>query len=268
MYAKMKYKFITTMSKEYYDNFGTHMIDSFLKFGPESLTVYTEDFTPTQAVDYLDINQTSPDLKNYLDDLGSSRARGFGYKAYSIIHALEQRDFDRLIFLDADLIFFRKFNIENVEEWAPKEYGFAYLGVTNPKYGGHADTCLFVVDKTDPNFELFLDTYKTIYTSRLILDKNYFVKPNDSYAFAYALGKCQGSKILDWHEERTSLSPMNESVLGKYMRHLKASRKDNTKVIGAANKLSIAIEKGKNIDKVIERFDRQVRKKNDLDVLK
>jgi len=260
----MKYKFITTMSKEYYENFGTHMIDSFLRFCSEPLVVYTEDFEPTQNINYIDINNACPHLQSYLNDLGESRARGFGYKAYALIHALEQHDYDRLVFLDADLIFFRKFDISTINEWIPKQYGFGYLGVTNPKFGSHADTCFFVVDKKDKNFQTFLDTYKTIYESRLILDKNYFVKPNDSYAFVYALDKCKDSNVIDWHQERTSLSPMNESILGKYMRHMKASRKDNAKIFGEANKLAAAIEKGKNIETVIERFDRRIRKKSDI----
>jgi hypothetical protein len=54
---------------------------------------------------------------------------------------------------------------------------------------------------------------------------------------------------------------MNESILGKYMRHFKASRKDNLKVIGEIQKLSNAILKGKDIDTVVERFDRRIRKK-------
>ena len=55
---------------------------------------------------------------------------------------------------------------------------------------------------------------------------------------------------------------MNESILGKYMRHFKASRKDNLKILNEIQKLSNAILKGKDIDTVVERFDRRIRKKS------
>jgi hypothetical protein len=261
----MKYKFVTTMSKDYYDKFGSHMIDSFLNFYESAnLVVYTEDFIPTQAVEHVSFSSLNNDLEDFLVDLGDSRARGFAYKAYAVIHALEQKDFDRFVYLDADLLFFRHFSNKDLLNWMPAEYGFAYLGVTHDKYGSHADTCFFIIDASDTNYELFLENYKSSYTKRKILSKEFFVKPNDSYVFSYALKACKdaGSLTLDWHKERSSLSPMNESILGKYMRHFKASRKDNLKVIGEIQKLSNAILKGKDIDTVVERFDRRVRKKS------
>jgi hypothetical protein len=86
----MKYKFVTTMSKDYYDKFGSHMIDSFLNFYQSAtLVVYTEDFIPTQSVEHISFNSLNNDLEDFLADLGDSRARGFAYKAYAVIHALE-----------------------------------------------------------------------------------------------------------------------------------------------------------------------------------
>jgi hypothetical protein len=252
------YRAITSLNQSYYNMIGHKMLETFSNFFPVNISIYSEDMSAD-----VDISKNI-ELNNFLDDLGESRARGFAYKAFSIIDSLD-RDFDRLIYLDADLICFRPMSIDFINNLMSDEL-VTYIGVTNEKFGSHSDSCFFILNKLHPFFSKFADEYKRVYYSRDILNSDKFVKPNDSYVLAHCINYAEqnGHKCRDLHPERTGLSPVKETVLGSYLRHFKASGKFNPKMLGHIDKAINALKKGKDVDKTLELLDRRLRRKDDL----
>jgi len=239
------------MNQEYYDAIGFKMLDTFRNFFPVEVNLYSEDLDNSLKINY--------NVENFLSELGESRARGFAYKAYSLIDAFE-KDCDRIIFVDADIILFQPIDIIFLDNLMSDQIS-TYIGVTHPKFGSHADSCFFILNKNHPFFEQFAKEYIRIYEERIILDESKFVKPNDSYVLAHCIQYAEqhGYKSRDLHPERKSLSPIHETVLGNHMRHFKASRKVNGSIFKHIDKAIEGIRKGKDAGKVLERFDRRVR---------
>lgn len=247
----MNYFAFTSMSQEYYNSIGFKMLETFKKFFPVDVNVYSEDIKDSLQID----NR----VNKFLDDLGQSRARGFAYKAYSIIDAFS-KDCDKLVFIDADIICFRTLSKDFLDTLNVDEL-VTYIGVTHDKFGSHSDSCFFIINKNHKFYNEFVKEYIRVYEERLILDNNIFVKPNDSYVLAHCIRYAEdhGHTCRDLHLERKSLSPIYETILGTYLRHFKASRKVNESIFKHIDKAIEGIRKGKSVEKVLERFDRRVR---------
>lgn len=252
-----KYHFITTMSREYYDVIGHKMIETFNQFLPSQLTVYSEDKLPCTTKPLDSIN-----LYSYLEDLGETRARAFAYKAYALIDAYKNTKEKYLVFLDADMICFKPLD-ENFLDDLIGDNLIVYIGVTHKKYGPHCDSCFFILNTEHIYYNKFIEIYEDVYESRKILDKNRFVKPNDSYVLAKCIVEAekQGHKCLDLHPQRTGLSPVAETVIGTHIRHFKASRKINDEVLKHVDKAIGGMRKKKDHARVLEIFDRKIRQK-------
>lgn len=253
------YRTITSLSSAYYDIIGHKMLSTFKDFFPTHIIVYSEDIANAD----IDLSKNL-NLSNFLNDLGESRARGFSYKAFSIIDSFD-KDFDRLIYLDADLICLRPMEIKFLDELLTDEL-IVYIGVTNKKFGNHADSCFFILNKQHPFYNEFTKEYKRVYLSRDILDKSKFVKPNDSYVLAHCIrfAEKNGHKCKDLYPERIGLSPIKDTILGSYIRHFKASGKFNPKILGIVDKAINSFKKGKDVEKTMELLDRRLRRKDDL----
>lgn len=251
------YHFITTMSRDYYDIIGHKMIETFNKFLPSKLDVYSEDKLPCSTIDL-----NNERLTTYLSDLGETRARAFAYKAYALIDAYKKEQKKYLVFLDADMVCFKDLD-ENFLDSLIGDNLIVYIGVTHKKYGSHCDSCFFILNTQHKFYQTFTRLYEEIYETRQILDKNKFVKPNDSYVLAECIkiAEQQGHKCIDLHPERTGLSPVAETVLGTHIRHFKAGRKINEEVLKHIDKAIGGMQKKKDHARVLEIFDRRVRVK-------
>lgn len=253
-----KYTFITSMSKDYYDTVGYKMLETFTKFLPNNIVIYSEDELPIPKQDI----SKNIKLNNFLADLGETRAKGFAYKAYSIIESLKKNNTKYFVYLDADMICFRHISEDFLDNLIKNNF-ITYVGVTHHTYGSHCDSCFFIIDTENSYFDNFIQEYEDVYESRKILNKDLFVKPNDSYVLAHCIRLAEQNNIPcnDLHKERKSLSPIAESILGTYIRHFKASRKINSGVLQHVDKAINAIAKKKDPAKILERFDRRVRQK-------
>lgn len=107
----MKIKVITKVDKAYYDKIGKDCIESWLKYWPKDmiLTVYVEDFTivPNERLEQITFDKMSKEYFDFQNSEYNNRVKTFSKKAYSIIHAYENLDADRIIWIDADAITYR-----------------------------------------------------------------------------------------------------------------------------------------------------------------
>lgn len=257
------YGCITTFNKPYYDEMAHYMIETYCKFWPKDINLYTylEDYTlpvkEPNIIEYDVYEKCNPQLQNFLDWRGDHFTRGFSYKAYTFIHAAKTMKEDVLIYLDADSITFREITKEYINKIIPEDTLAAYMGVTmdKGKYKGtnldNAETCIFFINLKHPGATDFINHYEHIYESREIDDRSRFRKPHDTWAFTECVQRARsaGHKINDLHPERKAHSPLKETVLAKYFRHFKAARKNDP-------------NKGKYIEKITKGAEAK-----DLDIL-
>jgi len=268
---------ITTFNQDYYDQLANKMVETYLEFWPKDVPLYcyTEDMSlPLSAENLKEIDiyeACNPNLKDYLDYIGTHFSRGFAYKAFAWIHACRTLDVDQIIYLDADSVTYRVITKEWLDSILPEDKIAAYMGVTmnKGKWRGsnvqHADTGVYWFNRRHEFANAFINRYENIYLTKEVDNRERFPKPNDAYVFADCVVDAQnnGVESVDFHPERTAHSPLKETVLGKYFRHFKANRKDKQKIEAIVKKLINSTNKfSHNPDKLakkIERLDRKLR---------
>ena len=65
--------------------------------------------------------------------------------------------------------------------------------------------------------------------------------------------------VWNFNQDSSAKSPLKDTVLKNYFRHLKANQKDSGRLLGLIDKTLNAIDKDKSIDDVLTRFDRKLR---------
>ena len=170
---------ITTFSKDGYDLYGSRMIESWIKYWPQShrLIVYTENFDIKEfnsRVTVLNIDECCADLSEFKDknrDMINSvtdkreisriqKTVKWSHKVFVISHALKNFDDQFVIFLDGDT-----YSTSPVEDdLADKLVGDHLIAVhfeNLAKLGLHFETGLLVFNKAHKQ----MDDFKNLYTS-------------------------------------------------------------------------------------------------------
>lgn len=220
---------VTTLNKDYYNNIGQVMINTWLEFFPKSgfqLHLYLEDFT-------LDINDHRVVIENWNDvrqlynaweetqHNETDLSKKFTKKALTQIAAWRKFGSGKMLWLDADLIFLKPVP-PNFFDTALENYPLASWGSLQFESG----TVFINIDH--PDFDAIKKQYEQIY----IIDKS--LPPGERWFDGELLGwacVAAGSKHRDlwcFCNAKTS-TPLNRSFLGEYMQHFKANRKNNIK---------------------------------------
>jgi hypothetical protein len=224
------FEVITGLSQEYYDSIGKHMVESWLKFWPNSLTltVYTED---NLVIDHPRVNVISLDTMNaeytkfQFDKIKlASRAKRFAKKAWPIMDNLESNT-GYLIWVDADVITNNEIKEYWLESLIGKNNFSAHIGVMQGNYYS-VETGFFIINRANQFKENFLNEYKRIYYERDFTDLH---KPFDGDIFGKVIRKLQLDPNFKYHELNKNyesvLSPFN-GIFDGYMTHFKAKRKN------------------------------------------
>lgn len=232
-----KYACITSVSQAYYDHCGQACIESFSQHWPDDITlhVYNEDIEKPKKkkhVEYIPWNQLTefPEFANRHDNRNVVK---FAKKAFSIIHAMENIDCDRLIWLDADTITVRPTNDTFLKLISPDDALSTHFGVkhswpsdTDPhRLSFSCETGFFIVNKRHPKFPQFANRYKEFYMKDLGLNLRRFYD-GEVYGAVVAEFASRGVKMMDLNPDPFIKTPFPHSVLDPYIKHFKAGRKD------------------------------------------
>jgi hypothetical protein len=276
---KKKVLAVTTFNRSYYDGLAKRMVETFIKFWPKEvmLVCYLEDMEKSElpsAPNVIGVNvfeRCNPNLQNYLDFIGDHFSRGFAYKAFTWIDSARTfKDFNEVIYLDADVITYKPVTEQWLDNVLPDNNLVAYMGVTmnKGKWKGidkpHSDSGLYWFNPHHPYAKTFVDRYENIYNSHVIKeDKTRFPKPNDAYVLIDCIldAEAHGVQCRDFHPERKALSPLKETELGKYFRHFKAARKQDPEMDAFIN----AIIAGADPEKLEEEHKGKVNLKEQTD---
>jgi hypothetical protein len=233
-----KYACITSVSQDYYDHCGKACIETFSNFWPDDITlhVYNEDMEKPKKkkkVEYMPWHNLHwfPDFARRTENKNVIK---FSKKAFSIIHALENIDCDRLIWLDADTVTTRNITHLFLDLIAPADVLSTHFRVrhewpsdTDPsRFSYSCETGFFIVNKRHPMVKEMTRRYKEYYLNDLGYALRRFYD-GEVYGAVVDEMASKGAKMLDLNPDLDIKTPMPRSVIDPYITHFKAGRKDN-----------------------------------------
>ena len=240
--------FITSMNQTYFDHCGELMLQSFNnKMKNHRLVLYNEDFSgkfgKNITLQYWPMDRN---YDNFQERHSNSKIKTFAKKGFSIIHALENIDADRIIWLDADCHLKSAINQQLLELISPDNVLSTHFGVkhaANDKTYFSCETGFFIVNTRHAMFKEFRKTYKNIYIKDDYKNLRRFYD-GEVYGETVKLLENKGAKMLDLNPELIHKTPIPRSVLAPYITHYKAGAKDN---IDFDKKLEELAQDGKKI---------------------
>jgi len=233
-------KVITSFNRSYYDRIGKYCVDTFDKYWPENIEMvcYTEDmdFESSKRVSNIDFSNMPTEYWSFQNSNHKSGVKKFAKKAYSIIHAMENLDADRLIWIDADCHTRTDFSHELIADLCPDDTLGTFMGVYHRKDGKtyfSAETGFFILNLNHIGFKSFAKRYRQYYDQNLAANLRRFY---DGEVFGATVLDCKEFKFNDLTANFTKQykTPLKRTILGQYLDHYKAK---GTKGKFIANKI-------------------------------
>jgi len=241
----MKYTVVTTFNADGYNQYGSRMIDTFLKTWPKNvqLLVYAENVSIRQSASNLqiiDLNSASPELVKFKQTWGHvPKANGhpfpgaerkafkwqavrFSHKVYAVFHAARTCNTEWLIWMDADMVCHSNIDHPRLDQFFPDSIDLCYAGRSNK----FTECGLYGMHLTSATTQQFLQEFQRMYDDA---ENGIFTLKewHDSFVFD-AVRKKFPLQELNWSEGLISGEghPLINCAWGTYIDHLKGDRKD------------------------------------------
>lgn len=229
----MKFEIITSFNKTYYDMIGKDCVKSWLTYWPTELTLtcYVEEFVlpKTLRIKQISFDKLGQDYINFQNSDENDRVKIFAKKAYSVIHALQNSKADRVIWIDADVITKTNIKTSFLKSLCPEDTLAAFMGVQHHKIKDDptsdlifsAETGFFIVNKTHPDFNMFLSQYSKYYNSHISEGLRRFY---DGDVFGAVINEMRETKVNDLTAtiKKSAKTPLKRIELGNYIHHFKS----------------------------------------------
>lgn len=215
---------VTSMDQDYYDFCGHHMLNSYVTHTRHlPLYLYNEEFDPD-----IDCYKQGWQLGKEFDDFVDRwqdlpRVVTFAKKAFSIMHAFENIDCKRLIWVDADCIFKKPLDQKFLSLITDDQTLSTHFGVSHVKSGRTYFSCetgFFIVNRQHRLFPAFADTYREIYVDDQIENLRRFF---DGDVYGETVTRLNGP-----HMRNLSVgvwkTPIKHSELRDYLVHYKGKK--------------------------------------------
>jgi hypothetical protein len=240
--SNINYEVITSMNNTYYNKTGRPFLKSFSKhFGHIcDVHVYNEGLFEPKAKNMVTEGwDLGPEFVKFQKRWKNDRVKTFAKKGFSIIHAMNTIDCDRLIWMDADTLLVEDFNVQLLDMIAPKDVLSTHFSVwhtVNDITYHSCETGFFILNKNHPGFNEFKDTYTRIYTKDENTDLRRFYD-GEVYGKTVELMEKRGHKMLNLNPGKHK-TPFSRSVIGPYIQHFKAGLKDRINFDGIEAELA------------------------------
>ena len=238
----MKLSVFSTWHPAGYDKYGRNFIQGYVNCWPKEvpLTIYAEDHVPEvpNYINILDQRTTLPDLKAWQDrHKDNPHAHGhnkdmtkksflwdasrFANKTFALWHFAKHTDSDVMIWCDADVRTHTTMSLQFLQDISPNEDQLVtYLGrKTWPECGW------MMFNRKHPKFQEFMDLWRWIYESDDIFKHAEY---HDSFIFGELVQEYRhnGTLFNNLGSDSSGGHIFINSVLGRYMDHLKGFRKE------------------------------------------
>ena len=229
----IKYAAITSMDQKYYDRCGHQFLNSYDLYmkGEIPLYLYNEDnfIPPINEINLMGWNLGN-DYENFISRHSNNRVITFAKKAYSIIHAMENIECDKLIWFDSDCVIKKPLDKNLLAEIGPDNCVSTHFSVWHTKNDIEYHSCetgFFILNKTNPGFTLFEEVYKDIYNNDSTEGLRRFYD-GEVYGKTVDIVESKGYRTLNLNPS-SHKTPIPRSRIKSYIEHHKAGVKDRIK---------------------------------------
>ena len=225
---------ITSFNQDYYNRIGRDCVESWLQHWPQQLrlTCYVENFRMPEhpRIDQIDFEDLCDQYRQFQAGDSKPRVKTFAKKAYSVIHAMENLDCDRLIWIDADTITTAPVQVSDIVDLCADDVCATFMGVyhhlhkqdpTSPLMFS-AETGFFILNKRHESFQKFCDRYREYYDCRLDQGLRRFY---DGEVFGAVVKDLRDhTKFRDLCESlaKSYNSPLKHTPVGRFLVHYKS----------------------------------------------
>jgi hypothetical protein len=158
----------------------------------------------------------------------NDRVKVFAKKGFSIIHAMENINADRIIWIDADVIIKDSINMQLLELISSDDVLSSHYSVWHEQDRNVYHSCetgFFILNKRHKGFKEFCETYKGIYVNDNTDGLRRFYD-GEVYGKTVDIMESKGYNLLNLNPGRHK-TPIPRSLLSPYIDHYKAGLKDN-----------------------------------------
>jgi len=245
-----KFAVVTTFNKDGFEISGKKMIESFDKFWSQDipLNVYYEDMSQPKirCSDRILFHNFNEEIKKwykfrenfFLRELikpdNSIRstyiysASKFAHKVYAIQKRIEKKDCDYLIWLDSDILSFKKVEVSFLNSLINEDSYLTYLNRDHLNF--HSETGFMIFNTNNKFHDIFWDKMMKMYDKgELFREKEW----HDCWIFDTVRKELEKKLLKNINicqfglkKNEDLLNVFNRSVLGKYMIHFKGIAKE------------------------------------------
>lgn len=225
-----KYAAITSMDLKYYDHCGRSMLRSFKLNWSHlfNLYVYNEDEFEVKVKTVTPVGwDLGLEYNNFMSRHDNPRVKTFAKKGFTIIHAMDNIDCEKLIWLDGDTIIKAEVPMQLLELISPDDVLSTHFSVWHIKDDVSYHSCetgFFILNKKHKGYTDFCNTYKQIYYKDNIDGLRRFYD-GEVYGKTVELMEAKGYKMLNLNPGKHK-TPISRSVISPYLDHYKAGLKD------------------------------------------
>lgn len=226
-----KVEYFTSMDIKYYNHCGKAMLESFVSaYDKKRINLYNEgNFNPNiERVSLMGWNLGSEYHKFAQRWNHNRKIVTFAKKGFSIIHAMNNIECDRLIWLDADSIITNPLHWQLIDFISPDDClstHFKVKHVVENKVYESCETGFFILNKKHPKFNQFKKTYTRIYMNDITENLRRFYD-GEVYGETVRILEQEGAKMIDLNPGPHK-TPISRSLISTYFQHFKAGIKDN-----------------------------------------
>ena len=226
----MKIAAFTTMNRAYYDHCGRSMLRSYKQHWSDLMPmyVYNEDNFEIKVKTITSQGWIeSQDYRDFQARHKNSHIKKFAKKGFSVIHAMQNIDCDRLLWLDADTVIQNSIPQQLLEWISPDDVLSSHFSVwheQDKKLWHSCETGFFMINKRHAGFADFLNAYRDIYVNDRTENLRRFYD-GEVYGLTVDVMADKGYAMQNLNPGRHK-TPIGRSVLAPYLTHFKAGVKD------------------------------------------
>ena len=248
-----KFSVVTTFNKKGFDAFGKEMIISFDKFWSKdiALNVYYEDMNlpDIETSNRIFFSSFNEEVKKWykfqsnfflrelnkpdcpINSFYKYSAIKFAHKIYAIEKQLEKNFSEYLIWLDSDVITFKKIENSFIDTLVDNNSYLTFLGREHVNF--HSEAGFLIFNTKNKFHKIFWERMMEMYDQGKLFDQNEW---HDSYILDVVRLELEKKSLKNINISLMGLrwvDPLyifDNSVLGEFMNHFKGKRKVNIKL--------------------------------------
>lgn len=225
---------VTSMSKTYYDFIGKFMLESWTKYWPSTLIVYSEDdlsFLNSNKITYKDWNKPCLESWNRFCSTNVHESeKKFAKKGFASLESWKSIKAKKIIWLDADMIFKKEID-STVLDKILSDNKLLVLFTHNycpERYEGlSSESGFYIVNTQHTKFNDFIYEYERIYN--LETTPKEISGRGDHKILALVANKFffDVEDLSNYRTKDKTTTPLNHCFLSEYMSHFKGKSKKN-----------------------------------------